>query len=488
MIIPENLVAYARDEQAAYPHPPFSPGERYPEYPFTGVSSGPNLVYALVRESFRRLGLDRERFGSASWNPLGAIVHPGDSVVIKPNWVYQKNKSGGPQEAVTTHPSMVRALLDYIWIALGGEGTVVIGDAPIQGCRLDTLLQTQNWSELPDFYARNGKMKVILEDWRLEVYHGDAYLAYRKEIRDSDEEFALVDLGRHSVLETVSGDYENFRVTYYDPAALKLHHRPGKHEYCISKRIVEADVVFNVAKLKSHRLAGITCCMKNLVGINGHKSFLPHFRRGPATEGHDEYPKPNALKALQSAFADLHDAATAGWAQLPYGLARYSLLLLLKMIPAGIRFGAWHGNDTIWRTILDLNRILLYSDRDGCLQPSRRRKVFCLVDAVVAGEEEGPMRPKDRRCGAVLAGTNPLVVDTVAAKLMGLPAELIPQIAKGFDLTSYPIFDGTPDMISVVADENLPLSEWRSGIEPFLTPAGWRGLTRQNDGNSHDAH
>ncbi len=110
------------------------------------------------------------------------------------------------------------------------------------------------------------------------------------------------------------------------------------------------------------------------------------------------------------------------------------------MIPSGIRFGAWHGNDTIWRTILDLNRILLYADSDGSLQPSRRRKVFCLVDAIVAGEEEGPMRPKERHCGAVLAGANPLVVDTAAAKLMGLPTEFVPQIAKGFGLTSYPIF------------------------------------------------
>ena len=484
MIIPENLVCYVRDKQAAYPHPPFSPDERYPEYPFASVSSGPNRVYALVRESFRRLGLDRDRFGSPSWNPLGAIVRPGDNVVVKPNWVYQKNKSGGPPEAVTTHPSVVRALLDYVWIALGGEGAVVIGDAPIQGCRLDTLLRTQNWSELPDFYARNGKMKVILEDWRLEVYHGETYLAFRKEIRDSEREFVLVDLDRHSALEAVSDDYENFRVTYYDPAKLKLHHRPGKHEYCISRRIVEADIVFNVAKLKSHRLAGITCCMKNLVGINGHKSFLPHFRRGPTTEGHDEYPTPNAFKALQSAFADLHDAATSRWVQAPYGVARYSLLLLLKMIPAGARFGAWHGNDTIWRTILDLNRILLYSDKDGSLQPSRRRRVFCLVDAVVAGEEEGPMRPKERRCGVVLAGTNPLAVDTTAAKLMGLPAELVPQIAEGFDLTSYPIFDGTPDTIEVAAEEKAPLTEWRSDIEPFLAPAGWRGLKRRHNGDS----
>src|SRR5208337_5696086 len=161
----------------------------------------------------------------------------------------------------------------------GGEGTVIVGDAPIQGCKLDELLNTRNWHELSEFYSQNGNMRVILEDWRLEVYHGSTYLTFQKEIREADEAFSIVDLGEASMLEAVSHDHENFRVTYYDPAELKIHHGPGKHEYCISKRILQADVVFNVAKLKSHRLAGITGCMKNLVGINGHKSFLPHFRK-----------------------------------------------------------------------------------------------------------------------------------------------------------------------------------------------------------------
>jgi uncharacterized protein (DUF362 family) len=94
------------------------------------------------------------------------------------------------------------------------------------------------------------------------------------------------------------------------------------------------------------------------------------------------------------------------------------------------------------------------------------------------------MRPKERRCGVVLAGANPLAVDTTAAKLMGLPAESVPQIAEGFDLTSYPIFDGTPDTIEMAAEEKAPLSEWRSDIEPFLAPAGWRGLKRRHNGDS----
>ena len=479
MMIAENIVAYVRDKEASYPPPPFSPGESYPEYPFKNIAAAPNHVYALVRESFRRLGLDRTRFGTKEWNPLGELLRPGENVVVKPNWVYQENRGHGSREAVTTHPSIVRALLDYIWIALRGEGTVIVGDAPIQGCRLDKLLENLNWHALPAFYAENGRMEVVLEDWRLEVYHGDAYVTFRKEVRPAGERFSVVDLGNYSALEPVSNDHKNFRVTYYDPSKLLLHHRSGKHEYCVSRRVLEADVIFNVSKLKSHRLAGITCCMKNLVGINGHKSFLPHFRQGSATEGHDEYPRPNILKALQSTFADRHTAAQGRLSQFPYGLLRYSLLLLLKLAGMRIRYGAWHGNDTIWRTILDLNRIVLYADRQGFLQPSPQRRVFCLVDAVLAGEQEGPMRPKDRHCGVVIAGTNSLAVDTAAVKLLGFAMDLIPQIAEGFCLSSYPIYNETSAMISIAEVETLPLSEWAPDIEPFLLPAGWRGIHRE---------
>jgi len=32
--------------------------------------------------------------------------------------------------------------------------------------------------------------------------------------------------------------------------------------------------------LKLHRKAGITCALKNLIGINGNKEYLPHHRLG----------------------------------------------------------------------------------------------------------------------------------------------------------------------------------------------------------------
>ena len=128
----KNRVSVVSGSGIAYPSPPFSPHEAYPEYPFRDLSPSPNLVYGMVREALKRLKLDEERANTADWNPLGEIVQPGAKVVVKPNWVMHTNRGKGTLQSVVTHPSIVRSLLDYIFIALKGEGEVVVGDAPLQ--------------------------------------------------------------------------------------------------------------------------------------------------------------------------------------------------------------------------------------------------------------------------------------------------------------------------------------------------------------------
>ena len=312
----------------------------------------------------------------------------------------------------------MRALLDFVYIALGREGTVVVGDAPLQSCDIDLLWKSQDWLTIPRFYEAHSKLNVVLEDWRLELYHRDGKLTFRKERRQSDDRFLVVDLGQDSMLEPVAHDYENFRVTNYDPAALQQHHRPGRHEYCVSRRILDADIILNVAKLKSHRKAGLTGCLKNFVGINGHKSFLPHHRRGPASQGHDEYPRANILKSVRTSIEELRDVASSRSSQVLFSVL-HKIPDLVLAFGDRISEGSWFGNDTLWRTILDLNRIARYADRDGRIKSSPQRRIFCMVDAVTAGEGEGPLEPSDRHCGAVLAGMNPLAVDCSRGSLHG---------------------------------------------------------------------
>ena len=285
----------------------------------------------------------------------------------------------------------------------------------------------------------------------------------------------MVDLGKDSLLEPVAHDYENFRVTNYDPAALQKHHRPGRHEYCVSRRILEADVILNVAKLKSHRKAGMTGCLKNLVGINGHKSFLPHHRRGPASQGHDEYPRANALKSVRTTIEELRDVASSRGSQVLFSVL-HKIPDLVLAFGDRISEGSWFGNDTLWRTILDLNRIARYADRDGRIKSSPQRRIFCVVDAVTAGEGEGPLEPSDLRCGAVFAGTNPLAVDAAAARFMGLTVDEIPQLKQGFELSSLPLFDGTAAEIWIQGNQSEKLDDWAGSVRPFLLPAGWQRM------------
>lgn len=471
----DRLIAYARSDEALYPPPPFSPGECYPEYPFTDVGSQPNPAYHIVRKCLIQLGLDEERAGTSLWNPLGALIRPGDKVVVKPNWVLHENRGSGSLNSLVTHPSIVRALLDFVYIALGKEGTVVVGDAPLQSCDIGMLWESQDWLTIPRFYEAHSKFKVVLEDWRLELYHRDGKLTFRKELRQSDDSFLVINLGEDSLLEPVAHDYENFRVTNYDPAALLKHHRPGIHEYCVTRRILEADVILNVAKLKSHRKAGMTGCLKNLVGINGHKSFLPHHRRGPASQGHDEYPRANALKSVRTSIEELRDVASSRSSQVLFSVL-HKIPDLVLALGDRISEGSWFGNDTLWRTILDLNRIARYADRDGRIKSSPQRRIFCMVDAVTAGEGEGPLEPSDLRCGAAFAGMNPLVVDAAAARFMGLNVDEIPQLKRGFELSSLPLFEGKAADIRIQSNESQELDAWAGDVRPFLLPAGWQRM------------
>src|ERR1039457_2770624 len=81
-------------------------------------------------------------------NPPGQLIHPGDSVVLKPNWVMHNNSSGQGTDCLITNPSVITAVLDYVLRA--SPGKVIVGDAPIQGCNLDRLMQEGGYMEIKE--------------------------------------------------------------------------------------------------------------------------------------------------------------------------------------------------------------------------------------------------------------------------------------------------------------------------------------------------
>ena len=105
-----------------YPsEPPFHPDTAYREY--RGALGPRNPVYAAVRDTLRLMKLDPENEETDRWNPLKTVVFPEDRVVLKPNLLSHRHKDRhGDLECVITHGSVIRAVLDYVMLALKGRG------------------------------------------------------------------------------------------------------------------------------------------------------------------------------------------------------------------------------------------------------------------------------------------------------------------------------------------------------------------------------
>ena len=137
--------------------------------------------------------------------------------------------------------------------------------------------------------------------------------------------------------------------------------------------------------------------------------------------------------------------------------------------------GAWSGNDTIWRTCLDLNRILLYGLDDGSLADEPQRRVIHVVDAVIAGHGEGPLSPQPLPLGLIVAGYNAAAVDWVGARLLGFDPQCLPCVSKAFDHFRWPLTAFRPEDIVLTGDfgssiESIPL--FRKEFQ-IVYPSGW---------------
>jgi uncharacterized protein (DUF362 family) len=467
----------------AYPAvAPYAPEEAYPELQGrVPPGNQANPTYDLFRRLARTLGLDSTRFSTAAWNPLGDIVRPGQKVVIKPNLVYHLHSEGGDYAAVVTHGSLVRCALDYVARALEGQGEITVGDAPLQSANFERIVEQTGLRQICEHVSQAWQIPVRLVDFRLwSVAMDGSKRVVSGGSRSGDQAgYCSVDLGERSLLAPWNGECRRFRVTNYEPEKMSLHHNEKTHEYLVPRTILDADVVINLPKLKTHRKVGLTAALKNLVGINGHKDWLPHHRTGSVAENGDEYREPSLVKRALTRLQESMD-------RMPYSRANGARRLAMR---AGWRFnrsfgsdpfyeGSWYGNDTLWRTVLDLNRLLVYADRDGAMRQTPQRRCLTIVDAIVAGEGEGPLEPNARPCGLLAGGLNPVAVDAVLATVIGFDYRKLPLIARAFDLEDWPLTDFQPSDIELASDDArfTPLKVGNPFTEfNFKPPAGWRG-------------
>lgn len=137
--------------------------------------------------------------------PLGGIsafVQPGQRVLIKPNMLAGK----GVDAAVTTHPEIVRAVIE---LAQAAGGIVSVGDSPGVGT--------------PQQVAQRCGLLAVIEET------GATFAPF----------------------------IESLRIT---PRSGTIHH------FDLARDIIEAEVIINLPKLKTHQMMGMTCAVKNLFG------------------------------------------------------------------------------------------------------------------------------------------------------------------------------------------------------------------------------
>jgi len=425
-------VAVVRLAEAKYPdQAPYHPEEPYPEYPFgDSLSSARNPVYEGVRWLLRALGLDAGEFGSSRWNPLGSIIKPGMTVVIKPNFVLSRHKERKDLFAIITHPSVLRAVADYCWIALRGEGKITFADAPQYDCNFGELLEATRLNEVCDFYRGFQGPSVQSLDLRTYWSKNRHFPSMILPLPGDPEGNMLVDLGRHSALYGRLS--EKLYGAVYHRQELIAHHHDDRHEYQVAGTMMNADVVISVPKLKVHKKVGVTLNAKGLVGITTNKNHLVHYTLTSPKEGGDQYPDGflgPAEERLIRTERWMYDHLLARQSRPLEYLHRSIYWLHGKLLkPFGITVpiekrlldaGNWYGNDSAWRMVVDLMKVFYFADHEGKFHDTPQRKMFTFIDGVIGGEKVGPLVPDPNPAGVLLAGENLLAADIVATRLMG---------------------------------------------------------------------
>jgi uncharacterized protein (DUF362 family) len=403
------------------------------------------------------------------------FVRQSDHVILKPNWVKEHDERfPGPDrwEHMVTHPAVIEAVARWTAQRLGGRGTITLCDAPQtdssfarirEYCGLESILRRCQ-EEFPG-------VGFSLLDLRQEEWHaidgvtvqritlpGDPQGSTRVALNDASEFVGFHGLGR---LYGAS----------YDLEETNQHHQGSRHDYLLCRTAMEADLFINLPKLKTHKKVGLTCALKNLVGINANKNWLPHHTEGTPDQGGDQFPAATVKTRLE------HSWMGAAKRFLKHRPALGRLFVPLKK--AGrlffgdtqrvVRSGNWHGNDTCWRMVLDLNKCLFFFDGSG--QPRKEPlRYLAVVDGIVAGEGNGPMAPDPKRCGVILAGTHPVAVDCVAAKLMGFDWRKLRLIERGFHLRDPDLTPFSAEAIRIVSNR----AAWCGPVDELSDPFRFR--------------
>lgn len=414
---------------------------------------------------------------------LGAgFIRPGQRVVLKPNWVKEHDeRTPGPNawEHVITHPTVIEAMVRWAATQLQGNGTVAICDAPQTDSSFTKL---REYCGLDAMITRCRKtfagVQFELLDLRPEEWTAvDGVTVARTALPGDPLGSTHVRLDAASEFVSYSGQGRLYGASY-DMAETNARHAGERHDYLLCRTPMDADVFINLPKLKTHKKVGVTCALKNLVGINANKNWLPHHTEGAPEQGGDQFPAATVKARLEHSWM----GAAKRWLKNRPGLSRVFVpakkvgRMFFGDTQRVVRSGNWHGNDTCWRMVLDLNKCLFFFDGAG-RQRSKPMKYLAVVDGIIAGEGNGPMSPDAKPCGVVLAGTHPVAVDCVAATLMGFDWQKLRLLRESFGMREMNFVPFAADAIRAVSNH----AAWNCALEQlddlfdFRPHFGWAG-------------
>lgn len=385
----------------------------------------------------------------------------GKSVLLKPNWVrHELNESD--YLCLRTNDNLLLCILEEVLTLLPSK--VLVADAPVQGCVWDRMITKDFLGEIKKLSDQYG-IPVAVKDFRRTITDVKQGTVSRDLHPMSD--YLLFDLGEKSFLEPITTPDNKFRVTCYDPDRMAEVHHKGMHKYCIAKDVFDYDVIITIPKLKTHRMAGMTNALKLLIGINGDKDYLPHHRIGSVKEGGDNYKEKNLLRSIANKSTDAGNRRRGTHVGKIFSRMGAILWKLSNPDVATIANAGWYGNDTIWRTVMDINTIALFGDKEGKIHDVQQRCLFVIMDGVIGGQGDGPLHPSPSPLGVIAMADNPYLLDVVAGRLYHLNPKRIPLLREALN-----VIDNMDYSLSINSESVSLEDVARYGIDIAMSP-GW---------------
>jgi len=270
------------------------------------------------------------------------FIKPESKIVVKPNLL----SAALPENAVTTHPVFVEAIVEKIIEITGRSENITIVDSPGAG--------------IP--YTKNNLKKVY-------------------------EKTGLIDIPKRT------GCRLNYDTEY---SSLSLKEGKVIKKIEVIKPVLDADIIINLPKFKTHDLTVITGAVKNIFGV------IPGFLK----------PGYHARFNRVEKFSDM----------------LIDLIMLIK-------------------------------------------PEISIMDGVLGVEGEGPgMSGSPRKVGLILASKNPISLDVVMAKVMGIREELCPTIVaarsrkiEGADINDIEVLGEELGKV-IISDFELPKNAGREEL------------------------